>query len=371
MNHLSHIIRDTHGMDITQLKKYYKDEYECSIIFNEELGLFCPKYHLFKTKFSKVGALATRGTVFGLEYDGTFGGHIACLPFFKFFNKGERHAYDGQEDDIISIQRKADGSLIKLFNHRGEWVVATNGTVVCHDNFRYLFEHAINLSIDNFDHVFSRHKTYLFELCSPENKIVVEYQEPHAKLLLTRCKYTLIELPSEPFFGHFDVIENVNTFDPNEIGEEGVVMVYKGGHRVKCKTNWYCSLHKVMGKKFNGHHWDSVVSAIHGGFYDDVMVMVPPHHRERATHYMICLRDFDAHVETMISPYKLEKQIDKEKLIDDLKNGFFEKAIEKVWLRKLVMDVLFGKHPDLYVHATKPGKSAPLRKYIEIYKLNV
>ena len=370
MDHLSHIIRSTIGMDIDQLKSYYKKEYECRVSFNDELGLFCPKYHQTKTKFSKMGALATRGTVFALENDGKFNGHVACLPFFKFFNQGERHAHTAPEDDIVSIQRKADGSLIKVFNHRDTWVVATNGTAVDDGNFRDLFERAINLKVENFDHVFSPHKTYLFELCSPENKVVVEYEEPHAKLLLTRCKYTFVELPNEPYYGHYEAIETVDVFDPDEIGEEGVVVVYKGGHRIKCKTKWYTSLHKVMGKSFNGSHWDNVVSAIHGGFYDDVIVMVPPKHRERADKYMESLRDFDTHVEQMISPYKLEKQTDKEKLIRDLKDGFFERAIDKEWLRKTVLNVLFGKYPDIYVHAHKPGKSAPLRNYIEIYKTN-
>lgn len=356
-------------MDIENLKKFYETEYCCKVAYNEEKGLFCPKYDQIKTKFSKMGSLATRGTVFALDRkDGIFKGQIACLPFFKFFNHGEQHAHNAPDEDIVTIQRKADGSLIKVFNHEDEWIVATNGTAVASPEFKELFERSINCSVEDFDNIFDRNKTYLFELCSPENKIVVHYEVPHGKLLMTRCKYTHIELPNEPSPGNYDVIETVDNFEPSEVGEEGVVVIYKGGHRVKRKTHWYLSLHKTMGKSFNGSHWDNVLSAIYGGYYDDVIAMIPEKHRERAKLYYDALYDFDQHVEQMIIPYKLEKQSDKSKLVEDLKNGFFEKAIEKEWLRKLVLNVLFGKYPNLYVHATKPGKGKELRNYVEIYK---
>lgn len=365
MEHLSHIIRHTVGWGIDDIRTYYKNEYSCTVKYDEQYKLFCPVYHQIKTKFGKMGALATRGTVFALDDDGIFRGNVVCLPFFKFFNQHEEHAHQPQsDDDIVSIQRKADGSLIKVFYFKNNWFVATNGTAVADTQFIELFEKAINLKVADFDTIFSKHKTYLFELCTPENKIVVEYKIPHAKLLLTRCRYTFIELPNEPCVGHYDVIETVDGFDPSEIGEEGVVVVYRGGHRVKQKTHWYRTLHKTKSKSFDGYNWDSVVSAIHAGYYDDVLYMIPEKNRERAIKYMESVRKMDEHVEQMIYPYKLEKYDDKDKLVSDLKNGFFNNAIKEEWLKKLVLNVLFGKTKDIYVHATKPGKSDSLRKYI-------
>jgi len=142
-----------------------------------------------------------------------------------------------------------------------------------------------------------------------------------------------------------------------------VVVLYKDGNRIKQKTTWYISLHhKTQGKKFNGMHWDNVTKAIHGGFYDDVSGLIPKKYRARAERYMESLAGFDDYVASLIAPYKLEKHDDKEKVLSDLKNGFFEKSVPQKWLRSIVIDVLFGKHPDLYVNATK---SKQLRDFID------
>lgn len=368
MDHLNHLICETKGLHIDTIKKFYKDEYKCKVKHDVDYRLFCPVYDHIRTDFGKLGALATRGTVFVLNDDGIFDGEVACLPFFKFFNADEKHAHQAIDEDIVEIQRKADGSLIKVFHHNDEWVVATNGTPVASPEFKQLFEETIGLTVDQFDMVLDKNKTYLFELCTPQNKIVVAYDKPHAKMLLARCKHTHKEFPPEASLPHFDRIETVQTFDPTETGQEGVVVVYKGGHRVKQKTAWYKSLHKTMSKSFDGYNWDAVVSAIHGGFYDDVLAMIPDKHRQRAENYMRNLAEFDDYVESLIAPYKLEKHEDKEKLVQDLKDGFFERAIEQEWLRGIVLNVLFGKYQDLYSNINKGHKGKKMKEFIEMYK---
>lgn len=368
MEHLNHLVEQTKGKHIDDIVRFYKEHYKCKVKHDTDKGLFCPVYDQIRTDFGKLGALATRGTVFALNEDGVFEGDVVCLPFFKFFNADEKHAHQGTNEDIVEIQRKADGSLIKVFHHNDEWVVATNGTPVATPEFKALFEETIGLTVDQFDMVMDRNKSYLFELCTPQNKIVVAYDKPHAKMLLARCRHTHAEYPPESALPHFNRIEIVESFDPTEIGQEGVVVIYKGGHRVKQKTAWYKSLHRTMSKSFDGYHWDAVVSAIHGGYYDDVLSMIPVKHRVRAERYMTNLSDFDSYVESLIHPYKLEKQNDKEKLVSDLKEGFFEKAVPQEWLRSLVLNVLFGKYENLYTNINRGQKGKRLKKFIEVYK---
>ena len=192
MEHLQHLVAQLKGKNIVDIELFLKQEYSCKV--NKHLPLFCPMYDMIKTKFDKKGALATRGTVFALNDKGVFDGQIVCVPFFKFFNYGETFAYNGLDDEIVSIQRKYDGSLIKVFPYNDQWHIATNGTAKANDAFTSLFEKAIGLELHEFDKIFSREKVYIFELCTPENKIVVSYDNYHARLLLTRCNKTWEEV---------------------------------------------------------------------------------------------------------------------------------------------------------------------------------
>ena len=86
--------------------------------------------NLFGVDWSEQWALQCRGTV--LEKDSN---RLVCYPFDKFFNAGEKHASD-LDWASARIYEKLDGSLIKVYwhlnsdtNSKGEWIVATNGTI--------------------------------------------------------------------------------------------------------------------------------------------------------------------------------------------------------------------------------------------------
>lgn len=361
MEHLKHLKNELHGKNIKEIEKYFKDEYGCKV--KKSLPLFCPMYDMIKTDFRKMGALATRGTVFALNDDGVFDGHIVCVPFFKFFNHGESLAHDGPDEDIVSIQRKYDGSLIKVFNFKNEWHVATNGTAVADENFTALFEKAIGLTRGKFDKIFDREKVYIFELCTPENRIVVCYNDYSVRLLLTRCKHTWEELDNGNHVdGHYQVVEDA-IYNPTEVGEEGVVVLYKSGHRVKKKTAWYKKLHKgFKGAGFNGTDLNMIERAIHGGFYDDVLVLCSEEGKKHAAKYKQYLVDYLDVVDRTLKTFKgitgLEKQEDKDNLIWHLKEGTIKSFFPNEAEYKRVLNVLFGKYDSLYYDLEKGGKNA-------------
>ena len=69
----------------------------------------------------------SRGTVFERE---SF--RCVCLPFLKFWSVNERLADPIPEPwhaDGVVVREKLDGSLTKLFFHRGGWRLASNTTL--------------------------------------------------------------------------------------------------------------------------------------------------------------------------------------------------------------------------------------------------
>lgn len=112
-----------------------------------------------------------------------------CRPFTRFFNYGEECA---AKIDWTSarVLEKIDGSLIKVWYHNG-WHFSTSGTIDAEKaecgaiNYRELIEKAYKAALNPWCHSFedwlTRHCdpdiTYLFELVSPLNRLVVPYSK--------------------------------------------------------------------------------------------------------------------------------------------------------------------------------------------------
>jgi hypothetical protein len=56
----------------------------------------------------------------GIILDEKNGYKPVCVPFFKFGNYGEPYA-DEIDWDTARVQEKIDGSLIKVWHHKGQW----------------------------------------------------------------------------------------------------------------------------------------------------------------------------------------------------------------------------------------------------------
>jgi hypothetical protein len=353
-DHLDHLVKQTIGMTPEKLKSFYKSNYGCKVHFDEDRGLFTPMYHIVKTDFRVFGSLATRGTVFAIDTEsGVFKGEIVCVPFFKFFNHGESLAHKGSDDDIVVVQEKRDGSLIKFFHHRGEWVVATNGTSSADQKFVALFEKAAGRTRGELGASLDQQKVYIFELCSPENQIVVPQTEYSLTLLLVRCRNTWDELPihGDGMEGVYEIVKPMK-FDPSQTGVEGVVVVYKGGHRVKRKTQWYLDLHKMPTngarvERLVSDKW-RVLNAVVGGYIDDYwdkltndmkVFVAKAKHKLR---YFEVLQDLKLkHIDPTFSLDKVDDK--KTRLVPLLGTGVFESAFPEKCIRVEILNVLFGK----------------------------
>jgi RNA ligase len=132
--------------------------------------------------------------------------------------------------------------------------------------------------------------TPIFEWCSPQNKVVLDYSEE--QLILTGLR----EIKSGKYVPYADMRESdyqvrvVGTFlmpdhwavlDEHE-GIEGVVVRFDDGHMVKIKTSWYVGIHKALsGLVFE----KDVLTAILKGTVDDLLPFLPEQEREQVQKY--------------------------------------------------------------------------------------
>lgn len=187
---------------------------------------------------------------------------IICHPFDKFGNYTEYYA-DDIDWSTARVQDKIDGSLVKLYWYNGQWNWATNGMIDAKDaptsSSRYsTFEDLIKSAVNYKDIPFwslDKDSTYMFELTSPENRIVIEYNYTQLWHLGTRHNKSGIELdvnigiikPNEYPLKSLDdciiAVEKLNKYDRCDY--EGFVVVDKNYHRVKIKSMSYLTVHRL------------------------------------------------------------------------------------------------------------------------------
>lgn len=183
---------------------------------------------------------------------------VLCYPFKKFFNYGEPYA-DKIDWETATVETKHDGSLIKVYFYDGKWRVATNGTIDAEDaelnssyykNFKELFDVAVKNS--NFDYnKLDINCSFLLELCSSENHIVVYYDKPQLFHIGTRSNLTLeevevdigVEKPKQWKLSNLEeCIDMVKTFG---LKTEGFVVKDKNYNRIKIKSQDWVAAHKI------------------------------------------------------------------------------------------------------------------------------
>lgn len=214
-------------------------------------------------QFEKTWTDATRmcrGIITDLE------GRIISKPFPKFFNIGEHEGPDSKLpklnwDQPFTCTRKEDGSLGILYpTPRGMRIAtrgsfhsdqATKATRIFHDK--------------GYDkHNYSKGLTYLFEIVYPENRIVLDYGDKEDLILLEildtetggatsweRMAETAKEIgcPVVPYMAlSAENIQRLNEYynATNGSTEEGLVIRFNDGTRVKVKYEEYVRLHRLV-----------------------------------------------------------------------------------------------------------------------------
>jgi hypothetical protein len=180
----------------------------------------------------------------GLVTDDT--GDIVATPFQKFFNI-EEGKFEPTEN--FEVFEKMDGSLGIVFWYRGQWVVATRGSFTSDQSIKA----REILRKYNTDIMF-RHLTFCFEIIYPENRIVLDYGNDEKLVLLGTFDKNGKEIDVEMWSQYgFDVVKKYDGIkDYKQLKEmvkndqEGFVVKFSNGDRVKVKGVEYLRLHKIM-----------------------------------------------------------------------------------------------------------------------------
>ena len=227
-----------------------KEPYYLKIKRDRKFIIF--NYNQIMSDFSNPIVKEARGII--LE-DKTF--RVVCFPFTKFFNVDEPNA-SKIDWESARVQEKIDGSLIKVwFDNDYGWQISTNG---CIDAFTC--ELPNNLVYNNFGELFLKaidgyfegnpNYTYMFELVSPYNKIVVDYPEIKVYHLATRDNITGEEVEinlgiDKPKQYKLKTEEDVKRAASRlPFDEEGYVVVDKYYNRVKIKSPAYVNAHRLV-----------------------------------------------------------------------------------------------------------------------------
>jgi len=214
-------------------------------------------------------------------------GDIVATPFHKFFNIEEGKFTPTEE---FEVYEKMDGSLGIVFWYQGQWVVATRGS--------FTSDQAIKareiLRKYNTDIMF-RHLTFCFEIIYPENRIVLDYGDDEKLVLLGTFNKDGKETDSEIWsqWG-FDVVKKYDGIkDFKELkqmvknDQEGFVVKFSNGDRIKVKGVEYLRLHKIMTNVTTTGVWEYLKNG------EDVMELlkdVPDEFYKKIQNYVKDLR---------------------------------------------------------------------------------
>jgi len=268
-------------IDYIKTHKNWKSELEgppYNLIIKEDGGLTILSYTPH-TDFNEVICRECRGLIIDSE---TF--EIVCYGFDKFFNYSDPHAAD-IDWGSVAIQKKIDGSLIKVaYSEKGRGyldgrkiLVSTNNCIFAADasvnklgadargesvisNFEELFWKAVEIAgkaSDKPDGILNKTNilpgyTYMFELCSPYNRIVVPHSDIEIYHIGTRNNETLEEVEADigiqkpERYGFATLEECVESVSKLPYNEEGYVAVDKYYHRVKIKSPAYVATHHII-----------------------------------------------------------------------------------------------------------------------------
>lgn len=242
-------------------------------------GVYCyrhPSLPLVGFKYDQIEAAKSdpivresRGIV--LE-DGTW--KVVAKSFNRFFNLGEFPEELSKFDwNAFTTTTKEDGSLAIVYYYGEQWHMNTSGSFglgkvnQTDKTWRELFWETAERNGLRMEKLSHNH-TYVFELCTPLNKVVRQYKRPTIYLLgifhpLDNC----YELSEESLDIHADIIgakrprrwtlssreelvEALDSISKEDPTFEGFVIRDWRGNRWKCKTTTYCALHHM---KDNGN----------------------------------------------------------------------------------------------------------------------
>jgi hypothetical protein len=218
--------------------------------------------------------------------------NVVFRAFDKFFNYEETNAAPVKEAfdwNSAMVQDKVDGSLIAVYNYKGNWYVGTRSSPTAAGgcgSFDFTFKELILLTMEKMGFSFGELFPgffYAFELTTPMNIVVVPHTEYKLTWIGVWNAYTLQEaslwdMPeiTVPKVKKFDlktmdeITEFVKGLSPSEA--EGIVLVDKNYNRLKIKSEDYVRASRAISNTSTPKQRVAVLLSDH---YDDIYGFLP------------------------------------------------------------------------------------------------
>jgi len=205
-------------------------------------------------------------------------GNVVARPFKKFFNLEEGKHTPTSEFDVYS---KMDGSLGILFNYEGEWVFGTRGSFTSDQAIKGMEM----LSKYDYNRL-NKGYTYLFEIIYADNRIVCQYDFEDVVLLGVVETNTGTEVNIHDGENDIRIRNLINNLGFRVVkkydgikdysvlkemirdDEEGFVVRFNNGNRMKVKGVEYLRLHKIMTNVSTTGIWECLKNG------DDVLELM-------------------------------------------------------------------------------------------------
>lgn len=204
-------------------------------------------------------------------------GAIAARPLAKFFNLQEHK--EAIPSETFDVYEKLDGSLGILYWHQDQPYIASRGSfnsdqaIKANQILMSIYPEAIPL--------LDRSLTYLFEIIYPTNRIVVDYGSLEGLILLAVIETESGKEHQIEAFTHlgfaiakkYDGLKDLAAISNlNEQNQEGFVIRFANGLRLKFKFADYVKLHRILTQVTSKVIWEMLRDQTP---FEDVLERVP------------------------------------------------------------------------------------------------
>lgn len=224
------------------------------------LRLYCYTNETVYSRSWNQFSLMSRGLIVDVDRE-----CVVATPFPKFFNLGE--SGDTSIPNIpFEVFEKLDGSMITIFWHNEKWCCATKGSFES-DQAKWAEKYLTTCDLSKL----RSGTTYIAEAIYPENRIVIQYdyaglvllaawnedgvEESHDHLIDVADSLNWRIAERQSFESISELIRHTKTLPKTE---EGFVIRFADGLRLKLKGDEYCRIHSMISRVTPLAIWESM-----------------------------------------------------------------------------------------------------------------
>ena len=211
---------------------------------------------------SALQAHELRGLTFVELADGSVERYLMLRKFHALNQTRGHMEKDVAGKRIISVSEKLDGSVVRFIPLHGKLLARTKSSFTGpHAKMATeLLEFTAGLR-DFLTEAHSRGLAPVFEMVSPQTRIIVPYGEASLTLIQLRDEATgdYLDIASHPLVKKYSVrnasvpgvhtMSSVKSMQADIKGVEGLVVMFDDGTLMKCKTRWYDDFHDFFFEK--------------------------------------------------------------------------------------------------------------------------